>query len=69
MGLSLLPGWLDYEYVFSSILTVIPYVPRLVNGYCNRVGPGGGRLGVGLSYVLALWSVYCYNYLVVIRNS
>ena len=29
---------------------------RFANGYCSRVG--GERLGVGLSYVLALWAMY-----------
>ena len=39
---------------------------KIANCYCSRVGGargggggGGGRLRVGLSYVLALWAMYC----------
>ena len=41
---------------FRNRLPVLSLEARFANGYCSRVG--GERLGVGLSYVLALWAMY-----------
>ena len=47
-------------YLKLILCLVLPtaYEPRLANGYIysSRVGE---RLGVGLSYVLALFAMYC----------